>query len=108
MPELELVIVFPTTHLTLSAKKSLDKAGIKHRTIMKPRRISSDCGLAIRIDSRSLDICQEALTEAQVYDAMGEVLADRCANMVVVGPFQEAQSQSLREVFPAEEPMSVD
>ena len=63
MPELELVIVFPTTHLTLSAEKSLDKAGIKHRTIMKPRRISSDCGLAIRIDSRSLDICQEALTE---------------------------------------------
>ncbi len=63
MPELELVIVFPTTHLTLSAEKSLEKAGIKHRTIMKPRRISSDCGLAIRIDSRSLESCQGALTE---------------------------------------------
>ena len=59
---MELVIVFPTTHLTLSAEKSLEKAGIEHRTIMKPRRISSDCGLAIRVDSRSLDSCQEALT----------------------------------------------
>ncbi len=62
MPELELVIVFPTTHLTLSAEKSLEKAGIEHRTIMKPRRISSDCGLAIRIDYRSLDSSREALT----------------------------------------------
>ena len=59
---MELVIVFPTTHLTLSAEKSLEKAGIEHRTIMKPRRISSDCGLAIRVGSRSLDSCQEALT----------------------------------------------
>jgi hypothetical protein len=62
VPELELVIVFPTTHLTLSAEKSLEKAGIEHRTIMKPRRISSDCGLAIRINSGSLDGCREAIT----------------------------------------------
>jgi len=59
---LELVIVFPTTHLTLSAEKTLEKAGIEHRTIMKPRRISSDCGLAIRVDPGSLDSCREALT----------------------------------------------
>jgi hypothetical protein len=62
VPELELVIVFPTTHLTLSAEKSLEKAGIEHRTIMKPRRISSDCGLAIRIKSGSLDSSREAIT----------------------------------------------
>ena len=61
MPELELVIVFPTTHLTLSAEKTLEKAGIEHRTIMKPRRISSDCGLAIRVDSRMLESFREAL-----------------------------------------------
>ena len=62
MPDLELVIVFPTTHLTLSAEKSLEKFGIGYRTIMKPRRISSDCGLAIRVKSESLDSCQKALT----------------------------------------------
>ena len=62
MPELAMVIVFPTTHLTLSAEKSLGRAGVDHRTIMKPRRISSDCGLAIRIDPGSLKSCREALT----------------------------------------------
>ena len=62
MPELDLVVVFPTTHLTLSAEKSLEKAGIEHRTIMKPRRISSDCGLALRVDSGLLDNCKKALT----------------------------------------------
>ena len=61
MPDLELVVVFPTTHLTLSAERSLEKAGIDHRTVMKPRRISSDCGLAIRIDAQSLDDCRKAL-----------------------------------------------
>jgi len=53
--ELDTVIVFPTTHLTLGAEKSLEKAGIQYRTVMKPRKISSDCGLAIRIASLSLE-----------------------------------------------------
>ena len=54
-------MVFPTTHLTLSAEKTLEKAGIKHRTVMKPRRISSDCGLAIRIDEQSFETCLKAM-----------------------------------------------
>ena len=61
MPEPALVIVFPTTHLTLQAEKSLEKAGVEHRTVMKPRKISSDCGLAIRIDPKSLPGSREAL-----------------------------------------------
>lgn len=63
MPEKELVIVFATTHLTLSAEKSLERAGIAHRTILKPRRISSDCGLAIRIDPGSTERCREILLD---------------------------------------------
>ena len=61
MPDLNLFVVFPTTHLTLSAERSLEEAGIDYRTVMKPRRISSDCGLAIRIDVHSLDDCRKAL-----------------------------------------------
>lgn len=61
MPDLAMVVVFPTTHLTLSAERSLERAGIDHRTVMKPRRISSDCGLAIRIDPQSMDGCRKAL-----------------------------------------------
>lgn len=45
----DLLVVFPTTHLTLKAEKVLKGAGISHRTILKPRKISSDCGLAIQL-----------------------------------------------------------
>ncbi len=47
--------VFPTTHLTLKAEKALKDAGVGHRTVMKPRKISSDCGLAIRLDPSDVD-----------------------------------------------------
>ena len=56
-----MVLIFPTTHLTLLAEKSLERAGIKYRTVMKPRKISSDCGLAIRVDPASLQRCREAV-----------------------------------------------
>jgi hypothetical protein len=59
--DLDLLILFPTTHLTLSAEKTLEKAGIRHRTVLKPRMISSDCGLAIRIDAQSRESCRQAL-----------------------------------------------
>ncbi len=55
MGNLDVVVVFPTTHLTLSAERSLERAGIRYRTVMKPRKISSDCGLAIRIDAEAVD-----------------------------------------------------
>ena len=45
----ELVVVLPTTHLTLRAEEAFEARGLPSRTIMKPRRISSDCGLAISL-----------------------------------------------------------
>ena len=61
MPDGDLVIVFPTTHLTLKAETVLEQTGVKHRTVMKPRKISSDCGLAIRIDADDLQRIRELL-----------------------------------------------
>ncbi len=61
MPDGDFVIVFPTTHLTLKAETVLEQTGVKHRTVMKPRRISSDCGLAIRIDADDLQRIRELL-----------------------------------------------
>lgn len=61
MVEPEVIVVFPTTHLTLLAEKSLEKAGIAYRTILKPRKISSDCGLAIRIDPGAISDSRKAL-----------------------------------------------
>ena len=70
VPEKNLVIVFPTTHLTLKAETVLEQAGVKHRTVMKPRKISSDCGLAIRIDAGDLQRIRE-LFEKNSLSPMG-------------------------------------
>ncbi len=51
----DLVAVFATTHLTLKAEKALKDAGVGHRTVMKPRKISSDCGLAIKLEHSDVD-----------------------------------------------------
>ena len=51
----DLLVVFPTTHLTLAAEKVFKGAGIIHRTIMKPRKISSDCGLAVTLEKEQVD-----------------------------------------------------
>ncbi|MDF1535378.1 MAG: DUF3343 domain-containing protein [bacterium] len=64
MPDQDLVVVFPTAHLTLKAESLLEKAGVRHRTVMKPRRISSDCGLAIRIDPGDLQRIRKLLEES--------------------------------------------
>lgn len=69
MPELEILIVFPTTHMTLSAEKSLEDENIRYRTVMKPRAISSDCGLAIRIDGESVEECRKRFVEDSLLPA---------------------------------------
>ena len=58
---MDAVVVFPTTHLTLKAEKVFEKETIRHRIIMKPRRISSDCGLAIRIAIDDVQRCRETI-----------------------------------------------
>ena len=50
----EMVAVFPTTHLTLRAEEAFEEEGLPIRTVMKPRRISSDCGLAISLAAADL------------------------------------------------------
>lgn len=61
---LDLLAVFPTTHLTLMAEKIFKGAGIRYRTILKPRRISSDCGLAITLEKEQVDTVRTLLEES--------------------------------------------
>ena len=42
-----LIAVFVSTHETLRAEKEFKEAGVKIRTTIKPRLISSDCQLAL-------------------------------------------------------------
>jgi hypothetical protein len=62
--KVEALVVFPTTHLTLKAEKVLEEASIRFRTIMKPRKISSDCGLAIRVGEGDLERSRDAILSA--------------------------------------------
>jgi len=45
----EMILIFRGTHQVLSAEKHLKKGGVAMRLIPVPRRLTSDCGLAIRI-----------------------------------------------------------
>lgn len=43
------IFVFKSTYLTFRAERALKTAGIACTLVTKPRHISSDCGLAVRI-----------------------------------------------------------
>jgi hypothetical protein len=43
------IYVFKNTYLTFRAEKAFKSAGIACALVTKPRHISSDCGLAVRI-----------------------------------------------------------
>ena len=43
------IYVFKSTYLTFRAEKAFKSAGIACALVTKPRHISSDCGLAVRI-----------------------------------------------------------
>lgn len=63
---MDVMVVFPTTHLTLKAEKTLERQQIRHRTVMKPRKISSDCGLALRIAEDDVEECRKTLVSADL------------------------------------------
>jgi hypothetical protein len=43
------IYVFKSTYLTFRAEKAFKSAGIACSLVTKPRHISSDCGLAVRL-----------------------------------------------------------
>jgi hypothetical protein len=57
----EVVMIFRGTHQVLSAEKVLKGGGVPVRLIPVPRRLTSDCGLAVRLGERSLDRAREVL-----------------------------------------------
>lgn len=57
----EIVLIFRGTHQVLSAEKALKREGVPIRLIPVPRRLTSDCGLAVRIPEKSLSQARETL-----------------------------------------------
>ncbi len=60
------VIVFNSTFLTFKAERVLKGAGLAHKVVTKPRDISSDCGLAIRVDAADEQKAVSLLDEAGI------------------------------------------
>ncbi len=49
MEEQYKIFVFKSTYLTFKAERALKGAHVSCKVVTKPRDISSDCGLAIRV-----------------------------------------------------------
>jgi hypothetical protein len=62
----EMVLIFRGTHQVMSAEKRLKKGGVPMRLIPVPRRLTSDCGLAIRIPLRDRDRAREVLSASRL------------------------------------------
>ncbi len=59
----DLVIIFRSTHQALKAEKTLKRCNLKCRMIPLPRKFSSDCGLALKIDYRMKRQIEAALLD---------------------------------------------
>lgn len=69
----EMVLIFRGTHQVLSAEKQLKRAGIPFRLIPVPRRLTSDCGLAIRVPVSEKKRARQILSAARVLPASAHV-----------------------------------
>jgi len=61
-----LILIFRGTHQVLSAEKRLKRGGVPVRLLPVPRRLTSDCGLAIRIPLDQRDLAREILSSARL------------------------------------------
>ena len=60
------LILFQSTHYVMSAEKLLLDAGYRPQVVPVPRSISSDCGVALLIDSRHFDDASALLAGAGI------------------------------------------
>lgn len=76
-PPPELVLIFRGTHQVMSAEKQLKKAGVPMRLIPVPRRLSSDCGLAIRIFPPARNKAREVLSRSKILPKSVHILREK-------------------------------
>jgi len=60
----------------MSAEKSLKKAGVPTRLIPVPKRLSSDCGFAIRVFLPDRDRAREVLTRSGIFPRSVHILRE--------------------------------
>jgi len=60
------IYVFKSTYLTFRAERALKTAGIGCSLVTKPRHISSDCGLAVRIAAEQKGAAGSVLSQQAI------------------------------------------
>lgn len=81
----EIVLIFRGTHQVMSAEKNLKGAGVPMRLIPVPRRLTSDCGLAIRVQDSDRGRARDALAGAGMLPVSVHIL--RSDGFYVEEPF---------------------
>lgn len=66
VPSPAMILIFRGTHQVLSAEKRLKGGGVAMRLVPVPRRLTSDCGLAIRIPLAERERAREVLAAARL------------------------------------------
>jgi hypothetical protein len=69
-----MILIFRGTHQVLSAEKHLKKGGVSMRLIPVPRRLTSDCGLAIRISPGESGSARKILSAAKLIPISAHIL----------------------------------
>ena len=62
---MKYVITFASVHFVMKAERVLKENGIEVRLIPTPRKISSDCGIAIEVKKEDLDTIRELLKNSE-------------------------------------------
>jgi hypothetical protein len=70
----EMILIFRGTHQVLSAEKQLKKGGVPMRLIPVPKRLTSDCGLAIRILLGEKESARKVLSAAKILPVSAHLL----------------------------------
>jgi len=73
----EVVLIFRGTHQVMSAEKNLKRAGVPMRLIPVPRRLTSDCGLAIRISHPDRARARKVLSRARIIPRSVHILLNQ-------------------------------
>ena len=76
-PVYTLVLVQSNNHIP-RVEKLLQHAGIEYKIIPTPRKISSNCGTCVRIQSRDEETALDALDDADIFFRLVSKVEDIC------------------------------
>ena len=62
----ERIVTFESVHGALKAERAIRQAGLRADAISVPRRLSSDCGIALRFDAGDEKVVMEELAQRDI------------------------------------------